>query len=98
MLERLQGLVRAYDRAGKFLEHDSAEENVAARAFRAAALSNREQVSPAPTERAGECIGRYKLLEKIGEGGFGEVWMADQKEPVKRRVALKIVKLGMDTK
>ena len=45
-----------------------------------------------------QMIGRYKLLEKIGEGGFGEVWMADQCEPVKRRVALKIIKLGMDTR
>ena len=43
-------------------------------------------------------LGRYKLLEKIGEGGFGEVWMAEQREPVKRRVALKIVKLGMDSR
>jgi WD40 repeat protein/serine/threonine protein kinase len=43
-------------------------------------------------------IGRYRLLEKIGEGGFGSVWAAEQKEPVKRRVALKIIKLGMDTK
>jgi serine/threonine protein kinase/WD40 repeat protein len=43
-------------------------------------------------------IGRYKLLERIGEGGFGEVWMAEQKVPVKRRVALKIIKLGMDTR
>src|SRR5262245_3843494 len=43
-------------------------------------------------------VGRYKLLEKIGEGGFGEVWMAEQREPVKRRVALKIVKLGMDSR
>jgi len=43
-------------------------------------------------------IGRYKLLEKIGEGGFGEVWMAEQKEPVRRKVALKIIKLGMDTR
>jgi serine/threonine protein kinase len=40
----------------------------------------------------------YKLLEKIGEGGFGEVWMAEQREPVKRRVALKIIKLGMDNR
>ena len=45
-----------------------------------------------------QMIGRYKLLEKIGEGGFGEVWMAEQREPVKRRVALKIIKLGMDTR
>ncbi len=43
-------------------------------------------------------IGRYKLLEQIGEGGFGVVYMAEQLEPVKRRVALKIIKLGMDTK
>src|SRR5262249_18923501 len=43
-------------------------------------------------------VGRYKLLEKIGEGGFGEVWMADQREPVKRRVALKIIKPGMDSR
>ena len=46
----------------------------------------------------GDRIGRYKLLEQIGEGGFGVVWMAEQEEPVRRRVALKIIKLGMDTK
>jgi serine/threonine protein kinase/tetratricopeptide (TPR) repeat protein len=52
----------------------------------------------APGEHAGDVIGRYKLLEAIGEGGMGTVWMAEQKEPVRRRVALKIIKLGMDTK
>ena len=50
------------------------------------------------TEKAGSRIGRYKLLEQIGEGGFGVVWMAEQEEPVRRRVALKVIKLGMDTK
>ncbi len=50
------------------------------------------------TEGPGTRIGRYKLLQKIGEGGFGVVYMAEQKEPVKRIVALKIIKLGMDTK
>ena len=48
-------------------------------------------------EGPGAQIGRYKLLQKLGEGGFGVVYMAEQKEPVKRRVALKIIKLGMDT-
>jgi serine/threonine protein kinase/WD40 repeat protein len=50
------------------------------------------------TESAGTVIDRYKLLQQIGEGGFGVVFMAEQKEPVRRRVALKIIKPGMDTK
>ena len=49
-------------------------------------------------EQPGDWIGRYKLLQKIGEGGCGIVYMAEQEEPVRRRVALKVVKLGMDTK
>jgi serine/threonine protein kinase/WD40 repeat protein len=51
-----------------------------------------------PAEKAGDRIGRYKLLEKIGEGGCGVVYVAEQQEPVRRRVALKVIKLGMDTK
>src|SRR5688572_32259662 len=49
-------------------------------------------------EEAGERIGNYKLLEQIGEGGFGMVWVAEQEKPMRRRVALKIIKLGMDTR
>ena len=49
-------------------------------------------------ERPGKIIGRYKLLQQIGEGGFGVVFMAEQTEPVVRKVALKIIKLGMDTR
>jgi serine/threonine protein kinase/tetratricopeptide (TPR) repeat protein len=49
-------------------------------------------------EISGKQIGPYKLLQKIGEGGFGMVYMAEQKTPVRRRVALKVVKLGMDTR
>jgi serine/threonine protein kinase len=49
-------------------------------------------------EGFGKRIGRYKLLQKIGEGGGGVVFMAEQEEPVRRRVALKVIKLGMDTK
>ena len=50
------------------------------------------------TEQSGQYIGQYKLLEQIGEGGMGVVYMAAQLHPVKRRVALKIIKPGMDTK
>src|SRR5437867_2452068 len=50
------------------------------------------------TEKPGDKIGRYKLLQQIGEGGCGVVYMAEQAEPVRRRVALKVIKLGMDTK
>jgi serine/threonine protein kinase len=51
-----------------------------------------------PSEGAGGQIGPYKLLEQIGEGGFGIVFMADQHAPVRRRVALKVIKPGMDTR
>src|SRR5574341_1052840 len=51
-----------------------------------------------PTEGPGAVIGPYKLLEQIGEGGFGVVFMAEQQQPVRRKVALKVIKLGMDTK
>ena len=50
------------------------------------------------SEGPGTVIGRYKLLQKIGEGGCGVVYMAEQEEPIKRRVALKVIKLGMDTR
>ena len=61
-----------------------------------------EEARPTQTvplsEGPGTQIGKFKILEQIGEGGFGVVYMAEQKEPVRRRVALKIIKLGMDTK
>jgi len=49
-------------------------------------------------EQIGDSIGRYRLMEQIGEGGFGVVYRAEQSEPVRRHVALKVIKLGMDTK
>ena len=49
-------------------------------------------------EAVGQTLGRYKLLERVGEGGCGVVYVAEQTEPVRRRVALKVIKLGMDTK
>ena len=51
-----------------------------------------------PPEVVGSTIGRYRLLQEIGEGGFGIVYLAEQQEPVKRRVALKVLKPGMDTR
>ena len=54
------------------------------------------QVAP-PSERVGAVIGPYKLLERLGEGGFGTVFMAEQQHPVRRKVALKLVKPGVDT-
>jgi serine/threonine protein kinase len=69
-------------------------------------VSPREDHAPFPTvpiplaaeEQPGAIVGRYKLLQKIGEGGFGVVYVAEQKTPIRRRVALKIIKLGMDTR
>jgi serine/threonine protein kinase/tetratricopeptide (TPR) repeat protein len=55
-------------------------------------------VSVQPVEKPGDRIGHYKLLQQVGEGGCGVVYMAEQEEPVRRRVALKVIKMGMDTR
>ena len=55
-------------------------------------------LSEAPDEAVGQTLGRYKLMERLGEGGCGVVYVAEQTQPVRRRVALKVIKLGMDTK
>src|SRR4051812_18021171 len=52
---------------------------------------------PPLASRSGGQIGPYKLLDRLGHGGMGEVWLAEQAEPVRRRVALKLIKAGMDT-
>ncbi|MCY3002963.1 MAG: tetratricopeptide repeat protein [Planctomycetota bacterium] len=84
---KVEELLTADAAAGQFLSAPTAER------FPSPA------VRPQPVaEQAGTQIGRYRLLEQIGEGGMGTIWMAEQREPVKRRVALKIIKLGMDTK
>src|SRR6187431_388604 len=57
-----------------------------------------ESRSGVPTEKPGDRIGRYRLLQEIGHGGCGVVYMAEQEEPVRRKVALKVIKLGMDTR
>ncbi len=100
LLQRLQGLLRAYDRAGKFLEHNRPADEFAVPPSGGSATEPAEAgTSSLPlTEKPGAHIGSYKLLQKIGEGGCGVVYMAEQEEPVRRRVALKIIKLGMDTR
>ena len=87
--QRVEALLRASENAGDFLEQ------------RPTGLGgDADPTLPAIelSEQPGDRIGRYKLLEQIGEGGCGVVYMAEQEEPVRRRVALKLLKLGMDTK
>ena len=85
--QQVEALLQAHEKVGGFLEEP------------AAALPGKTVVVSTPlTEKPGDHIGRYKLREKIGEGGCGVVYVAEQEEPVRRRVALKVIKLGMDTK
>jgi hypothetical protein len=95
---RLDGLLAAADEADAFFE----EGRSLVTQTKLSQSSPVAEASPAPgalgEEPIGTRIGRYKLLEKIGEGGCGIVYLAEQEEPVRRRVALKIIKLGMETK
>jgi serine/threonine protein kinase/tetratricopeptide (TPR) repeat protein len=81
---RVEKMLVAQAQAGSFLE----------RPAHTSVVSVDEPI----TERPGSIIGPYKLLEQIGEGGFGVVFMAEQQQPVRRKVALKVLKPGMDTR
>src|SRR5262245_7876959 len=95
---KVEALLKADVEAGSFMAAPSkAGARVDARPDDAQAAAANAEAAIAP-ERPGTQISRYKLLEQIGEGGMGTIWMAEQREPVRRRVALKIIKLGMDTK
>ena len=80
-------------------KHPQLEETIR-KAFSAIAMIEESRTSDpaASSERLGAMIGRYKLLERIGEGGFGVVYMAEQQYPVRRKVALKVIKPGMDSR
>ena len=82
---KVEALLRAHAEAGSFL---------AVPALGAQPTNHFDPIA----ERPGTIIGQYKLLEQIGEGGFGVVFMAEQERPVRRRVALKVIKPGMDTR
>jgi eukaryotic-like serine/threonine-protein kinase len=66
--------------------------------FREATADDQAPPSGGTREQAGESIGRYRLLELLGSGGFGNVWLAEQTEPIHRKVALKLIKAGMDSR
>ncbi|MFO0842572.1 MAG: tetratricopeptide repeat protein [Gemmataceae bacterium] len=79
----VEGLLAALAGAGDFLARPAADLG--------------PTVDPEPRDNVGLQVGPYKLLQKLGEGGMGAVWVAEQHEPVKRRVALKLIKPGMDS-
>src|SRR5438093_5714604 len=84
-LKRLVELLQVHEKEQSFLESP-------------AVAAEDSPTIDRPPERPGTQIGPYKLLQQIGEGGFGVVFMAEQTEPVRRKVALKVIKPGMDTR
>jgi eukaryotic-like serine/threonine-protein kinase len=85
MREQVEAMLREHEQLGSFLESPAAPPG---------ATADYRRVSDGP----GAVIGPYKLLEAIGEGGMGSVWLAEQTVPVKRLVALKVIKAGMDSR
>src|SRR5438552_7120884 len=85
---RIEVLLQSHEHAGEFLEP----------ALPASPNPTMVIPNPPPSEKPGDTIGPYKIREKLGEGGWGVVYVAEQTEPVRRRVALKVIKLGMDTR
>ncbi|HEV8063167.1 MAG TPA: WD40 repeat domain-containing serine/threonine protein kinase, partial [Gemmataceae bacterium] len=89
--ERLEALLARQEQVGSFLERPAVEVTPTG--------ADRPKGAKAPDEAVGQVLaGRYKLLEQIGEGGMGTVWLAQQTEPVRRRVAIKFIKAGMDSR
>src|SRR6266446_4500084 len=97
--QKVEALLRVRAEADRFFGSVTTDRN---RAVLSGIACSSDEGNTVPlaglTEKPGACIDGYRLLEKIGEGGCGVVYMAEQKEPIKRRVALKIIKIGMDTR
>ncbi len=92
LLRHVEALLRVHDEPDSLLDRDRIVADVA--------LANDATASydPTPLEQPGTQIGPYKLLQQIGEGGMGTVYMAEQTQPVQRKVALKLIKPGMDSR
>ncbi len=91
---RVDALLRANDLAGDFMDQPVAQKVLAEEGIVDVTPQTLEQLGDKP----GDHIGAYRLIELLGEGGMGEVFRAEQTEPVKRDVALKIIKPGLETK
>src|SRR6185503_4545690 len=87
LCDRVAALLQDHEQAGGFMEQPAMP-----------APKSTIVLSLPPLQNPGDRIGRYKLLQPLGEGGCGVVYLAEQEEPVRRRVALKLIKLGMDTR
>ncbi|MBN2566243.1 MAG: protein kinase, partial [Candidatus Eisenbacteria bacterium] len=97
----VEKLLRAHEGAGEFFAAPTVDVSPRDVATAEAQPPPAEESVPArvPVDvQRGTLIGSYKILQEIGEGGFGVVYLAEQEEPIRRRVALKIIKLGMDTR
>ena len=92
--DEVERLLEASDRAGSFLDRPAVEIGITTVAPR----PGDETAAAVGLEAAGSVIGPYKLLQQIGEGGMGTVYMAEQTQPVRRKVALKVIKPGMDSR
>jgi serine/threonine protein kinase len=101
----VEGLLAALEGAGDFLKHPAEAPVVTVDSEPGAIVGERGASAPGESPQAhtsspetvGSHIGPYKLVQQLGEGGMGAVWVAEQAEPVKRRVALKLIKPGMDS-
>lgn len=90
LLSQVDSLIAASQKAGRFLETPALD-------FRFEANDANNAIDP-PVHQSGLQIGPYRLLEQIGEGGMGTVYLAEQTEPVQRKVAIKLIKPGMDSR
>ena len=95
--QRLEQLLRLRESADRFFEPGAAELQIPLQDENVAGTSAVTRASRTDAEEMDTRVGRYRLLDKLGEGGCGIVYLAEQMEPVRRRVALKIIRLGMDT-